>query len=270
MKKICADLIEEYEALDVQVASLADEEWDLHTPFFDWTLFDQILHLAFFDHEALLTLESPGLFRKRAEKILAHVRSGQDWPRWTRAMAGIETSDRLLPFWRDIRARLAGKLIKMEPKARLPWYGPDMSARSLASSRLMETWAHGQDIYDALKRKRRNQARLFHVAHLGVTTFKWSYRIRGLEPPAHPPRVLLAGPDKESWEWKEPGSQGEVKGRAEDFCLVVTQRRNLADTELQWQGDKAREWLSMAQAFAGIPQNPPQPGIRVIDDTTRG
>lgn len=180
-------------------------------------------------------------------------------------MAGIQTPDKLLPFWRDIRTRLAKKLMLVAPKTRLPWYGPDMSARSLASSRLMETWAHGQDIFDAFRKKRINQARLFHVAHMGVTTFKWSYRIRGLEPPAQSPRVLLSGPAGESWEWKEPGSRGEVKGSAEDFCLVVTQRRNLADTRLQWTGEQVGKWLSMAQVFAGIPQDPPLPGTRIVE-----
>lgn len=269
MEKICSDLVQEYEALDDVAAALGQEDWDRCTPFFGWTLFDQILHIAFFDHEALLALEAPDRFRKRAQKILGFIRSGEPWPQWTRAMSGLERPAGLLPFWRNARTRLTERLAQVLPETRLPWYGPDMGVRSLASSRLMETWAHGQDIYDTLKRKRKNQARLYHVAHLGVTTFNWSFTIRGRKPPLHAPHVLLRGPDNQLWEWKKPGSQGQVRGSGEEFCLVVTQRRNLADTGLQWQGNRVKEWLSMAQAFAGIPQDPPLPGVRTVDYANR-
>ncbi|WP_027362977.1 TIGR03084 family metal-binding protein [Desulfospira joergensenii] len=265
MQKICSDLKQEYEALDSLVFTLDRRKWDLPTLFYDWTLFDQVLHIAFFDHEALLALKEPDRFRKRAKKILGHIGSGQPWPQWTQTMSGVRSPAGLLSYWRTVRARLVQRLARLDPQDRLPWYGPDMSARSLASARIMETWAHGQDIFDALGKKRENRARLYHVAHMGVTTFGWSFRIRGQDPPAHTPCILLLGPGNESWEWNEPGCQGKVRGRAEEFCLVVTQRRNLADTRLKWEGDRVGEWLSMAQAFAGIPQDPPLPGVRVVE-----
>ena len=167
-------------------------------------------------------------------------------------------------LWRKTRTELLNRLEQIVPKQRIVWYGPDMSARSFATARLMETWAHSQDVFDTLRVKRKNTARLRHVAHIGVTTFAWSFAIRNLFPPKSRPRVELIGPSGECWEWGEPGAKEKVIGSAEEFCLVVTQRRNIADTSLLCHGDHVKQWLTFAQAFAGEAQDPPAPGERVI------
>jgi uncharacterized protein (TIGR03084 family) len=226
---------------------------------------DQVAHIALFDHEALMAIEAPVRFRERAQRILEIIRSEVHWPEQLNPLLGPADPDRLLARWRDTRTRLLGRLRVMAPGERLPWYGPDMTARSFATARLMETWAHGQDIFDTFRIRRINGASLKHVAHLGVATFGWSFRIRGLTAPDVRPRVELSGPSGEHWEWGEPDAENRVRGDAADFCLVVTQRRNVADTRLHFQGKHAGQWLSIAQAFAGVPQDPPGPGIRVID-----
>ena len=72
--------------------------------------------------------------------------------------------------------------------------------------------------------------------------------------------VTLTAPSGGVWSWEVGTSNGgeisTVAGPALDFCLVVTQRGNLADTDLSISGDQAGEWMSIAQAFAG----PPGPG----------
>jgi uncharacterized protein (TIGR03084 family) len=140
-----------------------------------------------------------------------------------------------------------------------------MSAISFASARLMETWAHSQDVFDTLEIKRVNCTGLRHVAHMGVATFGWSFILRKLNTPDIKPRIELTGPADEKWAWGVPHAIERVWGSAEEFCLVVTQRRNVADTALKWQGKHVAKWLTIAQAFAGVPQNPPAPGIRAID-----
>jgi uncharacterized protein (TIGR03084 family) len=193
------------------------------------------------------------------------IMSDGSWPAYTNPLLGPEEPETLLTLWRDIRSRLIRRLSRMSPKDRLPWYGPDMSARSFATARLMETWGHAQDVFDALQVKRVNCARLHHVAHIGVTTFDWSFIARKLQAPGIKPRVELTGPSGELWEWGEPDAMERVWGSAEEFCLVVTQRRNVADTGLKWQGENVAKWLTIAQAFAGVPQEPPVPGVRVVD-----
>ena len=148
------------------------------------------------------------------------------------------------------------------PDARIPWVVGEMSVTSFATARLMETWAHGQDIYDGLGRTRRPTARLRHVAHLGVSTRGFSYRNRGLGLPATVVRVELEAPGGDRWTWGDQELKDVVAGPAEDFCLVVTQRRHLDDTALTVRGPLAAEWMSIAQAFAGPPTEgrPPRRG----------
>src|SRR5687768_14064973 len=130
-----------------------------------------------------------------------------------------------------------------------------MSFASFVSARLMETWAHGQDVVDALGAEREPTNRLEHICHLGVRARRNSYAARGLEFPGGDVRVVVTAPDGAEWSWGE-SSDDLVTGPALDFCLCVTQRRHLADTSLEVRGPLAEEWMSIAQAFAG----PPGPG----------
>jgi len=133
----------------------------------------------------------------------------------------------------------------------VPWYGPPMSAASALTARIMETWAHGQDVADALGAVREPTARLRHVAHIGIGARAYSYLVNGKQPPEAPIRVELAAPDGDTWGWGPEDAVDRVGGPALDFCLVVTQRRHLADTMLQVSGPVATEWMSFAQAYAG-------------------
>jgi uncharacterized protein (TIGR03084 family) len=262
MEKICTDLKTQYQELEDAVSDLNRERWYLQTPFYGWTIFDQVAHIAFFDREALLAIEDPEGFRQNARHVMQLLLSDGDWPPKTNPLLGVAHPEGLISLWRKTRAGLLNRLGQMNAKDRIIWYGPDMSARSFATARLMETWAHTQDVCDTLRVKRENTDRLHHIAHLGVTTFSWSFNIRRLPPPAIKPRVELTGPSGQRWVWGEPDASERVRGSAEEFCLVVTQRRNIADTRLQCDGDHVRQWLSIAQAFAGIPQDPPAPGER--------
>lgn len=264
MKAICADLKDQYDELDGLVKGLSQDRWYLKTPFFSWTIFDEVAHIAFFDQQALLSAERPEAFRAQADEIVTLIATSESWPKATNPRLGIDSPAELLSLWRDVRSRLLSRLGGLSPQDRLPWYGPDMSARSFATARLMEVWAHSQDVFDTLKIRRPGTSRLRHVAHIGFTTFAWSFFVRGLTPPAMPPRLELEGPGGEAWTWGPEGGEEFVRGRAEDFCLVVTQRRNVADTGLKAVGPNASRWLAIAQAFAGIPQEPPPPGARVV------
>ncbi|MGH9185078.1 MAG: maleylpyruvate isomerase family mycothiol-dependent enzyme, partial [Acidimicrobiales bacterium] len=159
-----------------------------------------------------------------------------------------------LQAWRDARGALIAAFAAFDPAARLPWYGPPMGARSFLTARLMETWAHGQDVRHAVGLAPEGSNRLRHIAHLGVVTRSWSYRVRGMEPPEGEARVELVAPDGgEPWTWGPPDAPNRVRGTALEFCLVVTQRRHVDDTSLVTEGDAATEWMRIAQCFAGGP-----------------
>jgi uncharacterized protein (TIGR03084 family) len=162
----------------------------------------------------------------------------------------------VLGWWRDARRRLLAAAAACDPKERVPWFGPPMSVRTCVTARLMETWSHGLDIHDAAGRRPVDTDRLRHVAHLGYVTREFAYRNRGLEPPGTPLYVELTAPSGAVWAWGPAGATDRITGPAGDFCRVVTQRLHPADTALRAEGDRASEFLRVAQAFAG----PPGPG----------
>ena len=255
MRAICDDLSAEHAELDALVAELTDPQWSTATPSPGWTIRDQISHLWFFDQRALLALTDHEAFAADVQWLIAN--GGTD----ASVDAGrlLEAAE-LVRRWRDDRQRLLDVAIAVDPSARIPWYGPPMAARSFITARLMETWAHGQDVADALGASRRPTARLRHVAHLGARSRPFSYAVNGLTMPEVEVAVRLVGPDGDVWEWGDADAETTVAGKALDFCLVVTQRRHVADTQLSVHGDAAAEWMSIAQAFAGGPGSGRQPG----------
>ncbi len=255
MATICAELQDECEALDRIVSTLDAAGWDTPTPAEGWMVRDQIRHIGSTDRVATLAASDPERFQS---EVL-----GQDRPsrgrrvlQAGRVMGGPE----LLAWWRTGRGAMIEVFLCLESRARIPWFGPAMSAVSFATARLMETWAHGQDIVDALGLDRSATVRLRHVAHLGVGARPFSYRSNDKEPPTADVRVELVSPLGTMWTWGEEQAGNRVSGAALDFCLVVTQRRHLADTDLRLEGPIAQEWMSMAQAFAGPPGGGRQPG----------
>jgi uncharacterized protein (TIGR03084 family) len=244
---ICDDLAAEHLDLDQLVVRLDDARWSTPTPAAGWTVRDQVSHLWFFDMRALLALTDPEEFAADMQRLVAaggteaSVAPG-------RRISGSE----LLQRWREDRARLLATARDLDPSSRVPWYGPAMGARSFVTARLMETWAHGQDIADALGVQRTPTARLRHVAHLGVRARPFSYAINHMTMPDTEVHVALHAPAGELWEWGAPGAD-RVTGPALDFCLVVTRRRHVADTALVVEGGAATEWIAIAQAFAGDP-----------------
>jgi uncharacterized protein (TIGR03084 family) len=253
---IVDDLRAEHAALDELVADLDEPTWDLDTPAEGWTIRDQISHLAFFDEEAEMAVTDPARFNDHLHEIAADLQAFVDAPTIRgRALSPTE----VLAWWRDSRASMLRAFDEMDPGERVPWYGPPMSPASFVTARLMETWAHGQDIVDALEIVRPATPRLRHVAYIGVRARRNSYAARGMEMPEGDVKVELTGPGGELWAWNTDASDG-IAGDAVDFCLVVTQRRHPDDTDLVIEGELATEWMSIAQAFAGPPGEGRAPG----------
>ena len=120
----------------------------------------------------------------------------------------------------------------------------------------------GQEIYDLLGVRRENTDRIRNIAHLGVSTFGWTFVNRKEAVPEPVPYVRLIAPSGAIWEWGSPSDDERVDGAAEEFCQVVCQTRNIADTKLQATGTVAAQWMAVAQCFAGPPEDPPLPGSR--------
>lgn len=251
-----------YEDLCNELEGLDEAAWGLPTDFFGWTAWDEIAHLCYFDEAALLAIKDESAFRRHATDLLELMVQGQPISAVARSHFHQVKPLELCRLWRERFLQLMSALRALGPKDRLPWYGPSMSALSFATARMMETWAHGQDIYDRLGRVRIASEVLKPIAHLGVSTFAWTFRNRQLDVPDQVPFVDLRGPQQARWQWGEPSSSQRIQGEALDFCLVVTQRRNWEDTELTVIGPAAQSWMAIAQCFAGPPAEPPRKGER--------
>ncbi|MFG3687721.1 TIGR03084 family metal-binding protein [Micromonospora sp. NPDC047740] len=245
---LLADLAAESAQLDALVAPLPPVDWDRPTPAPGWTVAHQIAHLAWTDHVAHLAATDAAAF-------FASVTAAPDPARLVDdgAAAFLAPPAELLARWRDGRAALAAALAAAPPGEKLPWYGTGMSPASMVTARIMETWAHGEDVAEALGVERAPTARLRHVAHLGFRTLGHGFAAHGRPVPAAPVRVELAAPDGALWTFGPAGAADLVTGPALDFCLLVTQRRHRADLALVATGPVADEWLDVAQAFAGPP-----------------
>ena len=267
MQQETADLHAEQRELMGLARTLSDAQWAQRSHFYGWTPWDEIAHLCFFDQTGLLAATDEEGFARDTQALLAELATGREISAIARARYGHLDGPQLLAHWGPIAERLTAALAERDPRARLPWYGPAMSARSFATARLMETWAHGQDVWDTVGRRRPVGPRLRHIAHIGVTTFGWSFVNRKLPVPTVQPYVELAPPQGgPAWTWGDPASGEFVRGPAEDFCLLVTQRRNLADTALVHTAGSASDWLAIAQCFAGEPASAPPPGLRTTPD----
>jgi uncharacterized protein (TIGR03084 family) len=258
------ELRDEYRDLDALCTTLSPDQWRLSSAFYGWTPWDEVAHLLFFDETALQSVRDPVRFATEAAALSARTAGGEEISAIARDMYARFDGPALLAHWRSRYEMLVDALAAMDPRARLGWYGPPMSARSFATARLMETWAHGQDVWDVLRRRRAATGRLKHIAHLGVTTFGWTFANRKLPVPPVSPYVCLQAPGGDTWTWGDPACEHRVAGSAEDFCLLVTQRRHVDDTGLQYSAGPVSDWLHMAQCFAGEPATGPRPGERKV------
>ena len=246
-------MIDDLAAETDSLLAVLDDRWDLATPAPGWTVTDQLTHLAFFDEALVQAITDPDEFAEGAEEAGADIDAYvHRITRSHRHLTGPQARDWLV----HARAQLLDTVRPLDLALRVPWYGPDMSLMSALTARLMETWAHGQDIVDALGAHRPPTDRLRHVAFLGWRALPNSYLARGRPVPEVPVRVEL----DEGWVFGPDDATDVVRGPAEDFCLLVTQRRHLGDTGLMATGPVATEWLTIAQAFAGPPGAGRQPG----------
>ncbi|MGC4895101.1 TIGR03084 family metal-binding protein [Micromonospora sp. DT31] len=246
---LLADLAAESEQLDSLVADRPPRDWERPTPAPGWTVAHQVAHLAWTDHVAYLAATDASAF-------YASVTSAPDPSRLVEdgAESFLAPPPALLARWRAGRSALAGTLATIPAGQKIPWYGTSMSATSMATARLMETWAHGEDVAEALGVRRTPTERLRHVAHLGVRTLGHGFAAHGRPVPTTPVRVELTAPTGgDVWEFGPTDAADRVTGPALDFCLLVTQRRHRDDLALVATGPVADEWLDVAQAFAGPP-----------------
>ena len=248
LTQVLADLAAEGDRLEQLVAGLDDDGWRTPTPAPGWDVATQVAHLAWTDEVALKAATDKEAWDAVVLGAIADPAGFVD----AQALALAREPD-LLHRWRRARADLRAALVEMPPGEKMPWFGPPMSPTSMATARLMETWAHSLDVHEALGAAVEDTDRIRHVAHLGVRTRNFAFSVHGLEPPAEEFRIDLVAPSGDVWSWGPEDAAQTLTGSAADFCRLVTQRVHRADTDLVASGDDVDRWLDIAQAFAGQP-----------------
>lgn len=255
------DFREVSRAVEEVVTPLTEEDFSRTTGFKDWTI-DQILrHLHVWNYAAHLSLTDEPAFKEWMSETADAVGKGS-LPAYEESFLDGLSGHALLRTWADFYPVVADAFAKADPSRRVAWAGPSMSARSSITARLMETWAHAQAIYDELGIERHSTDAIRNIVVLGLNTYGWTFANRAMTPPEPRPRLVLTAPSGEVWEYGDGGDGEKIEGSAEEFCQVVTQTRNIADTDLVVTGPNATQWMSIAQCFAGPPNDPPRPGER--------
>jgi len=245
---VLTDLIAEVAALDGHLSDMSESDWSVSTPAPGWDVADQVIHLGLIDRRAMWSMVEPDRFTSDMTSMMT---SG--------GLDAIQNAERekspqqLLEWWREGAADLARAAESIDLSARCKWYGPSMSGTSMLTARLMETWAHGQDIADALNWTRKSTDRLKHIAHIGVRAMPFAFASNKLPAPEGNVFVSLASPSGDTWTWGDESAESTVTGPALGFCLAVTQRRHIDDCGLTTVGEPASTWMSIAQSFAGPP-----------------
>jgi uncharacterized protein (TIGR03084 family) len=264
LRGLLDDLTAEGDHLRSTVEGLGPDGWTKETPAPGWTVATQVAHLLWTDEVAILAArshESPDAKQAWDDVVLAAINDPMGYVDDGAFELARLPRDEVLGRWAGSRLSLRTALTDLPPGHRMPWFGPPMSAASMATARFMETWAHSLDVHDAAGGRPGPTDRIKHVAHLGVRTRNFAYSVHQEEPPIEEFRVELTAPSGELWTWGPEDAGQSVRGPAYDFCLLVTQRVNRADTDLVAVGADAEHWLGIAQAFAG----PPGPGREAID-----
>jgi len=255
------DFKAESDALYALLRDLDDAAFAEATQFKGWTLNDVLEHLHMWNWAANESYVDEASFEAFLADVMQSMGAG-GMKAYERKWVGDLSGRELLEAWHAFYSEMAERFTEVDPKKRLKWAGPDMSARSSISARLMETWAHGQEVFDHLGVVRQDGDHIRSIAVLGTNTFGWTYATRKQTPPGPMPYVRLTAPSGDVWEFGELSDSERIEGSAAEFCQVVTQVRNILDTQLQVTGEVATDWMSKAQCFAGAPETPPAPGTR--------
>ena len=265
MEKIISSIRDEASTIQSLLLSLNALDWKAETSFKAWSPEIIVSHLLYFDRMTIYSLNDKDIFNEEALflfQAFSSEKNSLERAKLIMDRMAINGQRSMIEAWTKSNQKMTKIFLTVNPEQRCQWFGPDMSARMFMIARYMETWSHAQAIYDLIGQTRNYTDDIEHIVQIGIKTFKWTFRNRKLEVPEIFPYLELTSPSGEKWAYNDPNDDESIKGKASDFCHVVTQNRNIKDTVLEVNGKISEHWMSIAQCFAGDPENPPQQGTR--------
>lgn len=257
-RDVIADLTAEAAEVDQLLDGLSDADWARPTPAPGWTIADQVAHLAFIYRLAGTAASDPETFKAMTAKVSAA--NFEAVVNGALAEFRNDPPEVLRNRFRAERDASIKALAAAPPDRPVPWLVRPLPPAVLASAGLMEAFAHGQDIADALGITRVRTDKLWHLAWFATLTWEFGYQARGQEAPDVTFRYELTAPEGGTWEFGPATAEQRITGPAEDFCLLVTRRRHRDDLAITATGDDANAWLDIAQAYRGPAGEGRRPG----------
>lgn len=254
MREILSDLVAEQQALDQFLQRINERQWKLPTSAPGWSIKDTVSHLAYTERFAAQVLAEGSSVVKKAKV--------DDVDAWT-ALGITEGREmryqQVIEWWRNSRADVVDALSRMEGTDRVPWIAGDMSARAFATLRLMETWAHGLDIKDAMEGlltydeeeedPTADTSRIRHVAWLAHRMLPYAFAEAGEDFPDSGIRLELMGPRYARWVYGPEDAADVIKGIASEWCRIAVQRMDHGTTSLKTEGDKAETAIKIVRTY---------------------
>ncbi len=243
MREILSDLVAEQQYQDQFLQRTNIRDWKRKTPFTGWTIHDTVSHLASSEGYAYNALEEAGSRLNEASQYDAFEKF---------SLAGVLPGRTMRPqdvieWWREARAKVVDSLSRTSPEKRVPWFAGDMSAKTFATARLMETWANGLDIHTTMDAEPDDTPRLRHIAWLAWKTLPHAFEDAG-QPYEAPVRVEVIGPAYAKYIFGPADTDQVIKGTAGDWCRVAVRRRSADDTNLKAEGQVAQMALKVVRA----------------------
>lgn len=254
MREILSDLVAEQQALDQFLQRINERQWVLPTSAPGWSIKDTVSHLAYSERFAARVLAE-------GASVLSGVKL-DEIDEWT--ALGIKEGremryQQVIEWWRNSRADVVDALSRMDGTDRVPWLAGDMSARAFATLRLMETWAHGLDVKDAMEGlltydeeeedPTADSPRIRHIAWLAHRMLPFAFAQAGEEFPESGIRLELMGPSYSRWVFGPEDAKDIIKGVAGDWCRIAVHRMDSAAGTLKTEGDKAETAIKVARTY---------------------
>lgn len=250
-------LTAECDELDELLAGLDEDEWQLPTPAPGWTIAHQVAHLAATFRMAGLSATDPDGF------VTMMLRLDNDFTRNVANALSDYLSDPpevLFSRWQAERHAAVDALSALPPGQILPWLVNPLPPPVLMMAGLMEAFAHGQDIADALGVQLTRTDRIRFLVAFAVRVWDFGYLARDEPRPKEEFRFELIAPSGAQWDFGPENATQRISGPAEDFCLLVTRRRHHEDLAVTAVGPDAEHWLEIAQAYRGPAGEGRKPG----------
>ncbi|MDJ0925624.1 MAG: DinB family protein [Acidimicrobiia bacterium] len=254
MREILSDLVAEQQALDQFLQRISERQWNLPTSAPGWSIKDTVSHLAYTERFAARAIEEGPTVIKKARIT--------DIDEWT-ALGVTEGRgmryQQVIEWWRNSRADVVDALSRMDGTDRVAWIAGDMSARAFGTLRLMETWAHGLDIKDAMDGlltfdeeeddPLADTSRIRHVAWLAHRMLPYAFSEAGEEFPETGIRLELMGPSYARWVYGPEDSEDVIKGIAGEWCRIAVHRLDYGATSLKAEGANAETALKVVRTY---------------------